>query len=120
MNDNELRDQVKDALAAQQEHEVPAFDKVWAAAESQYLEGRRMYATFGGIAAALAVVTVVASLWSSQEAAVNDEYLIADSLMNETQWSAPSDALLPQHQFDIYREVPFPTELTNPDEGLLL
>lgn len=120
MSDNELRDRVKGALSSQQEQEVPAFDKVWSAAESQYLEGRRMYATFTGIAAALAVVTVVAGLWSAQETPPDDDYLIANSLLNETQWSAPSDALLPQHQFDIYREVPFPTELTNPDEGLLL
>jgi hypothetical protein len=120
MNDRELRGRLKESLVAHQGQEPPAFDKVWSAAEMQYLEGRRLYAAFSGIAAVVAVVAVVAGLWSADEAMLADEFLIADSLLNETQWSAPSDALLPQHRFDIYREVPFPMELTNPDEGSLL
>lgn len=120
MSNNELKNLHKDAFDGRQKHEAPAFDKVWAAAEQQYLEGRRLYATLSGIAAALAIVTVVAGLWSSEESTVSDEYLIADSLLNGTQWSAPSDALLPQHQIDIYREVPFLMDTTNLDEGSLL
>jgi hypothetical protein len=120
VNDSELKDRLKEAFGAQHRQEAPAFDKVWAAAGMQHDEARRLYATFTGIAATLAIVAVVAALWSSEESAVSDEYLIADSLLNATQWSAPSDALMPQHEFDIYREVPFPMESTNTDEGSLL
>ena len=120
MSDSEIRDQIKDALRAVHKRKPPAFGKVWAAAELQHLEARRRYATFSGIAAAIAVVTVVSGLWSPEEAGITDEYLIADSLLNGTQWSAPSDALMPQHEFDIYREMPFPTESTDLDEGSLL
>jgi hypothetical protein len=120
MSNNEIRDQIKDAMGTVHKQEQPAFAEVWAAAESQHLRARRRYATFGGIAAAIAMVTVVAGLWSTEDAGITDEYLIADSLLNGTQWSAPSDALMPQHEIDLYREVPFPMESTNLDEGSLL
>lgn len=120
MSENEFRDQIRDALAAVHQQEPPAFDDVWAAAELRHFKARRRYATVGGIAAAIAIVAVVAGYWSSQETAITDEYLIADSLLNKTQWSAPSDGLLPQHEIDIYQEVPFLMELTNLDEGPLL
>jgi len=51
---------------------------------------------------------------------LDDEYLIADALMNSTSWTAPSDSLMPQHQFDIYREIPFPDPSTISEEGSLL
>jgi len=120
MSDNEIKDQIKDALRAVHKQEPPAFDEVWAAAELQHRKARRRYATFSGIAAAITVVTVVSGLWPSEEAGITDEYLIADSLLSGTQWSAPSDALMPQHEFDIYREMLFPMESTNLDEGSLL
>ena len=120
MSDSDIRDQLKEALGAVHEQEPPAFDAVWAAAESQHLKARRRYATFSGIAAVLAMVTVVAGLWSSEDTGMSDEYLIVDSLLNGTQWSAPSDALMPQHEFDIYQEVPFLMESTNLDEGSIL
>ena len=120
MSDNDIRDQLKDALGAVHKQEPPAFDAVWAAAESQHLKDRRRYATFSGIAAAVAMVTVVAGLWSSEDAEMSDEYLIVDSLLNTTQWLAPSDVLMPQHEFDVYQEVPFLMESTNLNEGSLL
>ena len=120
MSGNDIRDQLKDALAAVHQPEPPGFDEVWAAAELRHLKARRRYATIGGIAAALAMVAVGAGFWSSRELATTDEYLIADSLLNGTQWSAPSDALMPQHQIDIYQGVPFLMESTNLNEGPLL
>ena len=120
MSDNDIKEFVKDAHGAVRRPEPPAFDRVWAAAESQHLIERRRYAIFSGIAAALAMVAIVAGLWSSQEAGMSDDYLIADSLLNTTQWSAPSDALMPTHEFDIYQEIPFLMESTDLEEGTLL
>ena len=120
MSDNDIKELLKDTHGAIQRSEPPAFDKVWAAAESQHLKERRRYVTFSGMAAAVAMVAIVAGLWSSQEAETSDDYLIADSLLNTTQWSAPSDALMPTHQFDIYREIPFLMESTDLEEGTLL
>jgi len=120
MSDNDIKDQLQDALAAVHRKAPPAFDDVWAAAEWQHQQARRRYATFSGIAAAVAIVAVAAGLWSSQDAERPDDYLIADSLLNSTHWSAPSDTLMPQHEFDIYREIPFLMESTDPEEGTLL
>jgi hypothetical protein len=120
MSDNDIKEVLKDAHGAVRRPEAPAFGKVWAAAESQNLTERRRYAAFSGMAAALAMVAIVAGLWSTQETGISDDFLIADSLLNTTQWSAPSDVLMPTHEFDIYREIPFLMESTDPEEGTLL
>ena len=120
MSDNELANQVRNAFDTLAKKAPPSFDEVWAAAESQHFKERRRYATIIGIAAALAIVAIVAGLWSPQEAGMSDDYLIADSLLNSTQWSAPSDALMPTHEFDIYQEIPFLLESTDLEEGTLL
>ena len=93
MSESDIRDQLKDALAAVHQQEPPAFDDIWAAAELRHLNARRRYAIISGIAVAIAMVAVVAGLWSLREAVTTDEFLIADSLLNTTQWAAPSDAL---------------------------
>ncbi len=49
-----------------------------------------------------------------------DEFLIAAALLENTSWAAPSDVLLPQHRFDIYREIPAFIESTKLEEGTLL
>ena len=75
-----------------------------------------------GLAAAAVVMAVVLSLIPSRK----DEFTYVDveELMATTSWSAPSDALLPRHQFDIYRELPklfdSPVTSTVDDEGALL
>ena len=120
MSDDDIEDVLRNALGAVHKAEPPVFDDVWCAAEQRHQRSRRRYATFSGVAAALAVVAVVAGLWSSQQAGMNDDYLIADSLLNSIQWSAPSDALMPQHQIDIYQEIPFLMESTDLYEGPLL
>ena len=120
MSDNDIKEQLQDALGAVHKQAPPAFDDVWAAAERQHQQARRRYASFSGIAATVAVVAIVAGLWSSQDAERPDDYLIAESLLNSTQWSAPSDTLMPQHEFDIYREIPSLMESTDPEEGTLL
>lgn len=120
MSDADIKKVLKDAHGAVRRPVAPAFDKVWAAAESQYMYERRRYATFSGMAAVLATVAVVAGLWSTRETRTGDDYLIAESLLNNTRWSAPSDALMPTHEFDIYQEIPFLMESTDLEEGTLL
>jgi len=101
------------------EGKPPAFDDMFAAAESRQRRSRRFRAA-GGMAAAAALLAVTIALWPGQQAEVSDEFLIADALMNSTSWSAPSDSLLPQHQFDIYQGIPLLDESTISQEGSLL
>lgn len=114
---NDIGKQVKQAFGAAHEKSAPSFDDVWLAAEKAYGSERRRYTVFGGVAAALAVVVVGVMSTNNQP---SDEYLIADALLNTTQWSAPSDVLLPQRQYDIYGEMPLLVEPMNSDEGLFL
>lgn len=120
MSDNELHDKVGEALRRAGSHAVPDFEKVWSAAEQEVQRSRRRYATFGGIAAALAVVAIVVGNWNAPTNEIGDDYLIADAILNSTQWVAPSDALMPQHQFDIYQEMNFLDESTDIQDGSLL
>jgi hypothetical protein len=89
---------------------APNFSTIWQAAEASARPGRRysvaVAATF------LAVVAVATtSLLQSDGGVV---YLDVDELMASTSWSAPSDSLLPQHEFDIYRDVVQLIESTEP------
>lgn len=118
MSDLEIQKKLKRAFAAAQA-KPPPFDEVWAKAEAAGLRSRR-YRLWAGIAAAAAVVAVVAGLWPAQEGELADDFLIADSLLNSTSWSAPSDMLMPEHQFDIYQDIPVLMESTQTQEGSLL
>lgn len=120
MQEDDIRNLVKPAFDEAQSGNAPDFGKVWANAEAAYSQSQRHYKIFGGVAAAIVVAVVSAGLWSTQQAELSDEYLIADALMNSTLWSAPSDLLLPEHQFDIYQEIPILDESTNALEGTLL
>lgn len=118
MTDDELKDRLKRAFDAAEETTAPPFGDVWHAATLQHRQARRRYAIFSSVAAALAIAVI--GLLSYRQAPVSDEFLIADALLNHTHWSAPSDVLLPEHQFDVYQEVPFLVEPTNSNEGLFL
>ena len=120
MNEDKIRNSIRPAFDSVQTGNVPVFDEVWAKAEATYGRSQRRYRVFAGVAAAVSVVAIVASLWPAQQAEPSDDYLIADAIMNSTLWSAPSDSLLPEHQFDIYQEIPFLDESTNAMEGTLL
>ena len=122
MNESELKDVLQDAARRQDGASVPDFDTVWVAAEARHARQRKQRFVLGGAAAAAALVLAVLvsigpDIGPSQPA---DEYLIADALMNSTQWRAPSDALLPQYRDDIYSEIPLLMESTNMEEGSLL
>lgn len=120
MSDQEIKDALKSAYKSA-ERKPPPFAEVWSAAERQHQDsGRRRYRMAGGLAAAAALAAMTILLWPQQEAELTDEYLIADALMNSVSWSAPSDMLLPERQFDIYQEIPALVPSTNSQEGTLL
>lgn len=120
MSDRELRQKLKQAFDVRNTVEAPEFDSVFAEAERSYSRPRRRYLAYGGIASAIAIVIVSLSNWQARDTVATDEFLIADSLMNSTGWSAPSDALMPIHRFDIYQEIPLLMESTDLQEGSLL
>ena len=117
MKEADIRRSLKPAF--EQEQATPGFDAMWTKAELAHDQQRKVR-MFSGVAAVLAMVVIAATLWPSQQAELHDDYLIADALMNSTLWSAPSDSLMPEHQFDIYQEIPFLLESTNTLEGTLL
>ena len=119
MNEDQVRQRLKDAYQAA-EGKPPSFAETWAAAEVQHGQSQRRFRTIGGIAAAVAIIGITFGLWPEQQAELTDEFLIADALLNSTSWSAPSDSLMPEHQFDIYQEILFLNESTNSQEGSLL
>lgn len=96
---------------------APPFAEVFAAAEQRLRTRRRR--RFAGAGAAALVALVALSL---QPESPHDEfvYLDVEELAASTSWSAPSDSLLPKHQFDIYQEIPRLFESTEPDGGALL
>ena len=99
------------------EGKPPSFEETMAAAERQTGRSGARLKVVAGIAAAVVAALV---LWPTREPELTDDFLIADSLMNSTTWTAPSDALMPEHQFDIYQETPFLNESTISPEGTLL
>ena len=118
MNDEEMKEGLKKAFTAA-ERKPPSFSETMAAAESRQARSALRWKAVAGLAAA-AVLAITVSLIPEQQADLGDEYLIADALMNSTSWTAPSDLLMPEHQFDIYREIPFPDPSTISEEGSLL
>ena len=119
-DDKVLRDGLQKAQR-QVEGKAPDFETIFGAAERQshdsWRDRRRI--RFAGIAAVAAAVAVLAfRLLPTTE----DEfrYVDVEELVATTYWSAPSDTLLPVHQFDIYREIPELFESTDTYEGALL
>jgi len=115
-----MQEKLQEALAVVHAEQAPPFADVWAAAERRQAVSRKRNTGMVGMAAAIAVVVATFSLWSANEAEVVDEFLIADALLNSTQWSAPSDLLMPEHQFDLYQDLPLLMESTESQEGSLL
>jgi hypothetical protein len=116
MNAEQIEKSLKGAFQAA-EGKPPPFTETLAAAEQRVARSGTRLKAVTGMAAALVAALV---FWPAQESDVTDEFLIAESLLNSTTWSAPSDALMPEHQFDIYQETPFLNESTISPEGTLL
>lgn len=97
---------------------APPFLKTWRAAERRYAARRQTYGRFASAAAIVAIVLVSANLRSPSVG--QDNYIEAAELLGSTSWSAPSDVLLPEHQFDIYQDMPALIESTKAAGGSLL
>lgn len=96
---------------------VPGFDEVWAAAQGRVrVVGYKKRIV--GLAAAAIVAALAVGLLPSPDEQI--QYVDIEELMGSTSWTAPSDFLLPKHQFDIYREIPRLFESTEPYGGTLL
>lgn len=96
---------------------VPPFDDVFRAAEARFHGRRRRRIAAVGLAAASAAIAWLLFGAAPQDAPV---YIDIDDLMATTSWIAPSDALLPHHPIDLYRDLPELPESTKPAEGALL
>lgn len=115
-SDDRLRRRVRRALEV--DTPVPPFDAAFAAAERQLELRRRPRWMLAAAAAAVVVALVVAPFVS--RAPAGPEYVQVAELMGTAGWTAPSDVLLPQHEIDLYRELPDIPESTKPAEGALL
>ncbi len=119
MNDEELKARLQQAQGVA-DGGAPDFAAAFAAAEHQVRRRRRN--RFTGLAAAAVLAIAALGLLAKQQ----DEYryIDVDELVATTRWLAPSDSLLPQHQLDIYRDVPrlfdATATSTNTEEGTLL
>lgn len=106
---------IRNALQAgqpQTDGYVPEFSATFSAAERRLARRRRGRLT--GLAAAAAVAVLAFNVLPHKDDPVI--YLDVADLTATTQWSAPSDTLLPTYQTDIYRELP---QLLDSTEGVL-
>lgn len=117
--DRGLRDAVRQGHSEAEAGRVPSFDTTWAAAEAAARRRRGPVAALGGLAAALALVAVVVFL-QMRPAQTDWQFVDPDEFASSTSWAAPSDVLLPDHRFDIYRDIPVLIESTGTEEGALL
>lgn len=120
MDDSELKRRLRDSLESMQGDDAPAFDTLWAIAETRYGNARSRYQQLIGLAAAAAVAAIAFMIWPLNGNNGMDHYLTEQDLMMSTQWLAPSDVLLPQHRIDIYGELPLLIETNESDEGSVL
>lgn len=120
MNEETMREAVSKSLAAKDAQPTPGFDETWLAAEGRYLAWKRRQRAFIGIAASAALVAVILGVIPPDEQADLPNFEVAAEMMNSTQWSAPSDVLMPEHSIDIYGDLPQLPEPTDIYEGTLL
>ena len=117
MNEDKLKKDLQDAFGVAETKPRP-FRETWAAAEARHARVAFRWKAAACVAAAAVLAAIV--LTPGEQPELSDDYMIADALMNSTTWTAPSDVLMPDHQFDIYREVPLPNPSTISEEGSLL
>ena len=114
--DKALRDDIRQAWPPGAGSATSSFASTWRAAEKRHVSRRRHYRRFASAAAVVAAVVIALNARSP----LQDSYIEVAELLESTYWTAPSDVLLPQHRFDIYREIPTFIESTKLEEGTLL
>ena len=117
-SDVALQNAVSETLASAERLPAPDFDRVWATAGARARAARKRRFLLTGAAAVAAVFAVAIGL----RAPVDREWRYIDryELLETTGWSAPSDSLLPSHEFDLYQSVPLLIESTDTYGGALL
>lgn len=108
--DENMRSELSQTLRSVDDSGQPSFRDVWRAAEQRHAASRRRYRYFASAAALLAVVVVGINMPLPQDE--QDLYIDVAELLESTSWSAPSDVLLPDREFDIYQDLPMLTEST--------
>ena len=99
--DQEIRASLQ-ASQRQADGQAPEFNMIFDEAERQSRSRHRIQ--LAGLAAAAAIAVLALGLLPTQDE--DFVYVDLEELTATTQWSAPSDSLLPQHQFDLYRDLP--------------
>lgn len=120
MNDNDVRMAEECRRAMPPVGDVPDFDTVFAGAECRYRRRRQQHLGYGAAAAIAALLVSTLVLVDRDQPRPGGDYVEMAELMNSTQWTAPSDVLLPQHEIDFYRELPAMPASTEPAQGALL
>jgi len=115
LSDEQLRAALSQAQANKEFGTVPAFGTTLARAETRLRARRRRHGMLAGSAAVLALAFFM--LKPSEE---EFHYINTAELLETTSWSAPSDSLMPERQYDIYGEMPVLIESTETYGGALL
>jgi hypothetical protein len=116
--DTPLQVALRGVQASVEKGDVPEFERVWAAANARTRTLLRRRRVVVGSVAAAAVAAIAFGLLVPRQLELR--FVDADELLGTTSWSAPSDGLLPEHQFDIYQEIPVLIESTETYGGALL
>ncbi len=114
--DDKLAQQLKQAMP--EARRVPGFEESWRAAEHRAGRNRhRLHVAAAAAVAAIAMLVLVDTPGPGEPAL---EYIEIAELLESTSWTAPSDTLLPEREFDIYQELPALMESTEERKGALL
>ena len=116
-SDNNLREAVNRAWRTGAGGDHVSFADAWRAAEQRHAAARRRYRRLATVATLVAVVVIGLKLQGPGE---EPPYIEVAELLESTSWSAPSDVLLPDREFDIYQDMPVLFESTEPVGGTLL
>ncbi len=119
-SDKAIRDEIRQAWPAASGDAEPSFETTWQAAQRQHAVARRRYRRFAGAAAVVAVAVIAVNFAFYAQPPAGESYVEVADLLDSTYWTAPSDALLPDRQFDIYQDMPVIFESTEPAGGALL
>ena len=98
--------------------DAPPFDTTWRSAEHLYVRRRRRQRVVAGVAASVIAIAVIFLARAPEP--VDEPLIEMGELLGTTLWQAPSDVLLPEHQFDLYEELPTLIDSSDPAEGALL
>ncbi len=116
--DETLRKALREAQSKMGGDRVPGFDSTWAAAKRRVGAARKRRGVFATVLVAAAVAALAVGLLPLNDDAL--PYIDEDDLLGTTRWTAPSDSLLPDRQFDTYQYIPVLIESTETYGGALL